>query len=198
MSLRETPGRLPGDSRETPRRFPDATHGAIDRATHAAIDRATHAANDRATHGAIDRATHGAIDRATHGAIDCATMEPSIARVVRLLIVFMFVHRAIDRSPRTVPSIARHARCHRSRATRHARPTTDTRTRSRFPGFATTLSLSLSLPLASPIIIITSSSRRRRRRRSSSSSISRLYGVALSWAILSLTTPKLRLYDTII
>ena len=38
------------------------------------------------------------------------------------------------------------------------------------------------------MIIFSSSSRRRRRRRS----ISRSYGVALSWAILSLTTPKLR------
>ena len=76
-----------------------------------------HGAIDRATRGAIDRATHGAIDRATHGAIDRATTEPSIAHVVRLLIVCMFCppcHRL------------RHARCHRSRATqrwhaRHAR-----------------------------------------------------------------------------
>ena len=66
------------------------------------------------------------------------------------------------------------------------------------------LPTNLILPLASPIIIIiiiiSSSSRRRsssssssssRRRSSSSSSISRLHWVALSWAILSLTTPKL-------
>ena len=118
---------------------------------------------------------------------------------------------AIDRGPWTVPSIAPRTepllsdyfllvsmfcpQCHRSRATdgaidrghddtrtTHGRHTTHGRDRG-----TQDLPTTLILPLASPIIIIISSSSRRRRN-----SISRLYGVALSWAILSLTTPKLR------
>ena len=96
-----------------------------------------------ATHGAIDRgprmvpsiAGHARCHRswATHGAIDRATTEPSIARVVRLLIVFMCCPRC-HRSRHARCHRSRQARCHRSRATdaprtRHARtdaPRTDT------------------------------------------------------------------------
>ena len=93
-----------------------------------------------------------------------------------------------------MPSIAGRGRCHRSRATdgaidRAPRTTDDgrhTTTHRRDRGFQD-VPTTLILPLSSPTITISSSSCRR-RSSSSSSSISRLYGVALSWAVLSLTT----------
>ena len=51
--------------------------------------------------------------------------------VVEIVVVVVVVVVVIDRGPRTLPSIAGHARCHRSHeASTHGRRTHDTRTES--------------------------------------------------------------------
>ena len=132
----------------------------------------------------LSRATHGAIDRA-HGQhrTDTPPRSPETAKPGTphyrdspsgtVYVDVFHVNRQkraqnLSQWPRTEPSIAGHARCHRSRF----QDSLDRGSRT----------LTLSSPLIIIIIIISSSSSSssRRRRRRSSSSISRLYGVALS------------------